>query len=74
MRVPSSIDRTKASMGYQSSGARPHCRSCYFSEQVRPTGAYNDMWPWRCKKGNFGVTPQSVCNEHQPVRQEGGAV
>lgn len=72
MRAPSPIDRAKASMGYQNANQRPCCRNCHYGSQAERTGAYNDVWPWRCTKGGFGVTVQAVCNEHQPY-QKGGA-
>lgn len=62
-----SIDQAKSRMGYVNAAQRPRCRNCYYVEQVVNTGAYNDLWPWRCKKGGFGVTVQAVCNQHQPV-------
>lgn len=72
MRVPSSIERTKAAMGFQDANQRPGCRNCYHVNPTERTGAYNSLWPWRCTKGGFGVSGFAVCNEHQPF-QEGGA-
>ena len=67
------IDRAKMAMGYQTAMQRPCCRNCAHSEQVKPSYAYNDVYPWRCQKGGFGVTANAVCKEHQPARK-GGAV
>lgn len=67
------IDRAKELMGYQNANQRPRCSNCHYSQQAERTGAYNDVWPWRCTKGGFGVTAQAVCNEHQPYRKGGAA-
>ncbi len=67
------IDRAKVAMGYQTAMQRPCCRNCQHGEQASRTGAYNDVYPWRCIKGGFGTTVQAVCKEHQPARK-GGAV
>ena len=65
------IDRQKAAMGYQTANQRPSCRNCAHSEQVKPSGACNDSYPWRCQAGGFGTTAQAVCGRHQP-HQKGG--
>lgn len=72
MRVPSSIERTKAAMGYQCEIQRPCCHNCYHVRPAAHTGAYNDRWQWRCTKGGFGVAAKDCCNEHQPYQQEQG--
>ncbi len=66
------VERTKAAMGYQSAMQRPCCRNCYHGKQVQPSGAYNDVHPWRCTLGVFGTTAQAACDQHQPY-QKGGA-
>ncbi|HRL98086.1 MAG TPA: hypothetical protein PLE22_01430 [Acidovorax sp.] len=68
-------ENKKAAMGYQNANQRPRCSNCVHSQQVVPSGAYNDVYPWRCSKGGFGVTAQAVCNQHQPYQplQKGGA-
>ena len=69
----SPIDNKKAAMGYQNANQRPSCGNCTHSEQVKPSYAYNDVYPWRCHKGGFGVTAKAVCQEHQPARKGGAA-
>lgn len=65
-----SLDRTKASMGYQNANQRPCCRNCRYGEQVAPSGAYNDSYPWRCKRGAFGTSALAVCDQHQSYQKD----
>lgn len=58
------ITNKKASMGYLNANQRPCCRNCANSKQVTPSNAHNDIYPWRCVLGGFGVTVQAVCNHH----------
>ena len=67
------IATKKASMGFMNANHRPCCRNCAHSEQVKPSYAYNDVYPWRCQKGGFGVTANAVCKEHAPARKGGAA-
>ena len=64
-------EKAKATMGYQAANQRPCCRNCAHSQQVSASGAYNDVHPWRCNQGGFGVTAQAVCKEYQLPRTEG---
>lgn len=59
----------KASMGYLNANHRPCCRNCAHSQQVTPSQSSNDIHPWRCVRGGFGVTSLAVCNEHSPARK-----
>ena len=70
MRSP--IENKKAAMGFMNANQRPCCRNCQYGQQAARTGAYNDVYPWRCIKGGFGTTAQAVCKEH-PLVQKGGA-
>lgn len=58
------IDRAKAAMRYLNANQRACCRNCVHSQQVVPSGAYNDAYPWRCNKGGFGVTALAICSEY----------
>lgn len=59
----------KASMGFMNANQRPCCRNCAHSQQVAPSHSSNDIHPWRCVRGGFGVTSLAVCNEHSPAQK-----
>ena len=59
----------RASMGYLNANQRPSCRNCFYGKQVTPSQSSNDVYPWRCTHGGFGVTSQAVCNEHRPFQK-----
>ena len=63
----------KASMGYRNANQRPCCRNCAHSQQVSPSHSSNDIHPWRCVRGGFGVTSLAVCNEHSPAQKGASA-
>lgn len=65
------IDKKKAAMGYLNANQRPCCRNCSHGEQAPRSGAYNDVYPWRCTLGGFGVTAQAVCKEHNAPERKG---
>ena len=63
------INNKKAVMGYMNANQRPSCRNCFYGKQVTPSHSSNDVYPWRCTRGGFGVTSQAVCNEHRPFQK-----
>lgn len=63
------ITYKKASMGYLNANQRPCCRNCANSRQSTQSMAGNDLYPWRCVLGGFGVTVQAVCNHHVSTKQ-----
>ena len=67
------IPQKKASMGYLNANQRPCCRTCAHSKQVSPSQSPNDIHPWRCVRGGFGVTSLAVCNEHSPAQKGASA-
>ena len=61
-------DKKKA-MGFLNAMQRPCCRNCFYGKQVTPSQSSNDIHPWRCVRGGFGVTSLAVCNEHRPAQE-----
>ena len=64
-----SIQSRQAAVGYQTANQRPSCRNCAHSQQVTPSQSSNDIHPWRCVRGGFGVTSLAVCNQHSSAQE-----
>lgn len=60
----SPTDVKKLAMGYTPATQRPCCRNCSKVKQATPSGAINDLHPWRCIEGGFGTEAEAACTHH----------